>query len=511
MRIRPVVADVLAALTCLVGSWSCGGNDSALDRAGNIGAAEIKPPKAASLTEHKWGGGDKDDEKGECSRTGARRGNYEDQDDECSPTGVQRRDYLLDVISTLPHYPGPAKLDIHRVSPVYKHGRCRGGDRRATQAVILLHGAQTEAVATFDLRYPDFEHPDYSLMERLARGGIETFAVNLLGYGLSTRGGTNPPAGLNDPCNASPDSLDKNGNLVRGDQSNFLVPNPLSQTCTSPDPFHFTNSEAAQEQLADVVTHVLKEVGVKQVSFFAWSRGGNVAALYTKLNPQNVKSWVLLASDFDPGNPPAPRPAKLPGLGALLAVANRAQSFMRWDDQLRAPYAEACPGEREPGILDAIWTSVRNRDPLGSSWGSLDKVTGGVRRSPSWDQWGTNKELVQTLTVPTLIATGLRDNVNPTAKEEALFDALGSASKVLVRIACATHQALWEGSDSLHWKGPHATLQDAAVEWITAGTFQRRENGTFTVDSAGCARADQGISQPTPEVERDREDEIDDD
>jgi len=101
--------------------------------------------------------------------------------------------------------------------------------------------------------------------------------------------------------------------------------------------------------------------------------------------------------------------------------------------------------------------------------------------------------------------------VNPTAKEEALFDALGSASKVLVRIACATHQALWEGSDSLHWKGPHATLQDAAVEWITAGTFQRRENGTFTVDSAGCARADQGISQPTPEVERDREDEIDDD
>jgi len=45
----------------------------AKDRAGNIGAAEIKPPKAASLTEHKWGGGDKDDEKGECSRTGARR------------------------------------------------------------------------------------------------------------------------------------------------------------------------------------------------------------------------------------------------------------------------------------------------------------------------------------------------------------------------------------------------------------------------------------------------------
>ena len=84
MRIRPVVADLLAALTCLVGSWSCGGNDSALDRAGNIGAAEIKPPKAASLTEHKWGGGDNDDEKGECSRTGARTGNHDAQDAECS-------------------------------------------------------------------------------------------------------------------------------------------------------------------------------------------------------------------------------------------------------------------------------------------------------------------------------------------------------------------------------------------------------------------------------------------
>ena len=32
------------------------------------------------------------------------------------------------------------------------------------------------------------------------------------------------------------------------------------------------------------------------------------------------------------------------------------------------------PGEREPGILDAIWAAVRNRDPLGSSWGSLFKA-----------------------------------------------------------------------------------------------------------------------------------------
>ena len=83
--------------------------------------------------------------------------------------------------------------------------------------------------------------------------------------------------------------------------------------------------------------------------------------------------------------------------------------------------------------------------------------------------------------------SGLRDNQNPTAKQEKIYNNLGSSSKVLIKIDCASHNALWEGSaSSSGWKGPHATLHDAAVQWITAGTFQTATKGTFWVSSAGA-------------------------
>src|SRR5262249_4613399 len=122
---------------------------------------------------------------------------------QCSPAGVERTDYFLDVTSTLPHYYRlPPPLDIHPVSPVYP------GERRDScpvQAVILLHGRTTDAVSTFDLQFRD-----YSLQERMALAGFETFSYSRLGFGLSTH------FGLDDPCNAS-----------QADQEMFLIPNPL--------------------------------------------------------------------------------------------------------------------------------------------------------------------------------------------------------------------------------------------------------------------------------------------
>ncbi len=254
MTTRSHAVHVLSALTCLGASWSCGGRDSPSDRTAQVDLAQV------------------------------------DQE-ECSPIGVKRKDYFLHIVSTLPRSFGErAKLDIHRVSPVYKHGRCTHLEGVATHAVILVHGAATEAVTTFDLRFPgnadardseiDEEERDrgamrseYSLMESLARAGVETFAVNQLGYGFSTR------FQLDDPCNTS-----------QSDQLRFLVPNPLEDGIChrSPDPFRFTNTDAARDQLAVVVNHVLEEVDVKKVSFFSWSRGGNGVGAYTSRDPSKV-------------------------------------------------------------------------------------------------------------------------------------------------------------------------------------------------------------------------------
>src|SRR5216684_6729110 len=391
MKARSLAVDLVAALTCLGGSWSCGRTESSSDRTRQAAATQIGPARS-----DRSGKGEHDASKGECS-----------------PIAVKRKDYFLHVVSTLPRSFGErAELDIHRVSPVYKHGRCTHLEGVATHAVILVHGAATEAVTTFDLRFPgnadardseiDEEERDrgamrseYSLMESLARAGVETFAVNQLGYGFSTR------FQLDDPCNTS-----------QSDQLRFLVPNPLEDGIChrSPDPFRFTNTDAARDQLAVVVNHVLEEVDVKKVSFFSWSRGGNGVGAYTSRDPSKVESLVFLASEFEAAGNPQQFP---------LLVADRAQSFSNWDQQLAKDPAgkernpALCPGEREPAILDAIWQSGRRRDPLGSTWGSTDELTGGVRRAPTATLSGWDADAVGKVHVPTLILTGKFDNQNP--------------------------------------------------------------------------------------------------
>ena len=120
-------------------------------------------------------------------------------EDRCLLSGVVRNDFLLDVISTLPHYSGlSAQLDVHEVSPADRE------PGSPVQAAILVHGRSIDAVTGFDLQYED-----YSLQESMARAGISTFSVNFLGWGLSTH------FGLDDPRNAS-----------LADQSSYLIPNP---------------------------------------------------------------------------------------------------------------------------------------------------------------------------------------------------------------------------------------------------------------------------------------------
>ena len=464
-----LVVSVVAALGCLAGSWSCGGTESSSDGTRQAGSRQID--SAASTARRD------DGKKGECS-----------------PIGVKRKDYFLHVVSSLPRSFGErAKLDIHRVSPVYEHGWCNHPDDGAAHAVILVHGASTEAVTSFDLQYPETpeaQHPEtdeqrggngnsheYSLMESLARAGVEAFAVNQLGYGFSTR------FQLDDPCNTS-----------QADQLKFLFPNPLKEgVCDHPpDPFRFTNTDAARDQLAVVVDHVLEEVDVKKVSFFAWSRGGNGVGAYTSRDPSKVESLVILASEFEAAGNPQQFP---------LLVADRDQSFSNWNQQLvKDPAgdkrnAALCPGEQEPAILDAIWKSSRMRDPLGSSWGSTDELKGGVRRAPTATLSGWDAAAAGNVQVPTLILTGKFDNQNPTLKQQKIYDHLQSSSKVLIKMDCATHFALFEGSTlSKHWKGAHETVHDAAVQWITSGVFtwttrtgklMTAKKGTLIVDSEG--------------------------
>ncbi len=370
---------------------------------------------------------------------------------QCStPIEVEQTDYFLDVTSTLPHYQGlPAQLELRKVAPVY-NSHCRS---RPHRAVILLHGRTIDVISGLDLQFQD-----YSVQEAMAREGLITYSFNRLGTGLSSR------FAEDDPCNASIAS-----------QQQFLIPNPLSQTCPNPDPFHMTNSDSWQSELDAVVNYVRNDLDIKKVSLFAWSRGGVVAGPYASTNPDKIKRVVFLASTYNTAVSP---PAVLPVPGPSLELNDRAGAESAW---LTQTSNMECPGQVDPAILDPIWESMMAHDALGRTWG-----TDGILRISSQDQWGWYTAVAQAVTVPTMTISGLRDTTVPTATMMQLHNDLGSTNKVLVKIDCASHFSVWESSSSPTWPGgPHVAVQNAAIEWLRHETYQGSAAGTFQVNSNG--------------------------
>src|SRR5262249_47090027 len=158
------------------------------------------------------------------------------------------------------------------------------------------------------------------------------------------------------------------------------------------------------------------------------------------------------------------------------------------------------PGQQDPAILEPIWQSLMARDPLGSTWG-----TNGLLRYPSADYWGWNPDQHQAsrVTVPALVLIGQLDATLPAGPVTAvrLYNDLGSEKKVLIKVDGGSHLMPWEGSTSPTWRGPHATLQDAVVQWMTSETYQGATRGTFEVHADG--RIEQGPAKVTSVVVND--------
>jgi hypothetical protein len=85
-----------------------------------------------------------------------------------------------------------------------------------------------------------------------------------------------------------------------------------------------------------------------------------------------------------------------------------------------------------------------------------------------------------------MVIGGSIDQTVPPSNLDALYGALSSDQKVRVRMDCASHASLWEGSSAASgWGGPHATIQSAVIEWLTNGTYQGFSNGQFRTLSDG--------------------------
>ena len=102
-------------------------------------------------------------------------------------------DHYVSVRSTAPSMSG-------QIAQIYVRERLRASTvfrvaSLANRVVLFIHGGGTPAEVAFDVPYQD-----YSWMAYLAQAGFDVFAMDVTGYGRSTR-----PPPMNDPCNLPPD------------------------------------------------------------------------------------------------------------------------------------------------------------------------------------------------------------------------------------------------------------------------------------------------------------------
>ena len=344
-----------------------------------------------------------------------------------------RLDHYVPVKSTVPAIAG-------QTTSIYVREVVRAGsglrNRSASPVVLFVHGAGTPGNVAFDV-----SQQDTSWMAFLARAGFDTFAIDMTGYGRSTR-----PGQMNDACNLA---AEQQVALALG-----------TEPCAPSYPQQMTTLQSDWHDLGAVVDHLRALRNVSQVSLVAWSLGGPRAAGYAAQNPGKVQKLVLLAPAYSRDASATP-PAQVPARGAAMNTQSRADLVALWNRQV------GCPGQYEAATLDAIWKDMLESDPIGATWGP------GVRRAPLVTSWGWTKEVVAATKTPTLMITGAHDvQVVPSRVRDFHAD-LGAPKKVLIDLACSSHNAMWEKNRGL--------LYQSSLEWLSKGTVNGTDNGTIRI------------------------------
>lgn len=307
-------------------------------------------------------------------------------------------------------------------------------DNLAGRVVLFIHGAGTPAEVAFDVPVEG-----YSWMAYLAKEGYDTFSMDTTGYGRSTR-----PAAMNDICN-----------LSESQQAAF-IPTLLNETCEPSYPFAATTIESDWDDIDAVVDYLREIRGVDKVHMVAWSLGGPRAAGYAAQHPQKVDRIVLLAPAYGRDRSANP-PASIPAPGTAFTKQSRQDFSNNWGRQI------GCENQYDPAVSDAVWQAMLDSDPVGATWGT------GVRRAPRTTVWGWNKDVVAKTQTPMLIVSPIHDaQVSPSSVRN-LYEDLGAEEKILLDLACSSHNAMWEVN--------HEILFNSTLQWLGQGTVDGMESG----------------------------------
>ncbi len=303
------------------------------------------------------------------------------------------------------------------------------------RVVLFVHGCCYASEVAFDLPYKD-----YSWMAFLAAEGYDTFAVDVTGYGRSTR-----PHAMNDPCNLSAEDQQEIGMKL--------------DPCKPSYRFRLTTIASHWADIDRAVDYIRELRQVSKVSLISWSSGGPRAGGYAAQHSDKIDRLVFLAPSYIrslPSDPPL-EPIEETAMRAL----SKTRSSENWDRQV------GCPKQYDPAVKQIIWSEALRSDPVGSTWGS------GTMRSPNTIRWGWNNQMVTHSETPTLVIVGEHDADRFIERGKDLYEDIGAEDKILIDLACASHMAQYESNRML--------LFDASLQWLRDGTVNGKKSGVIRI------------------------------